>query len=316
MPSIEYIRSFITIADLKSFTNAANILFLTQPAISAQIKSLERSVGFPLIERNDKRVQITEAGKHFYREAKKILMVHDRVIGLMNDFKGLHRGKLNLGASTIPGEYLMPKLIGEFRKCYPEIKYSLRVGNTSQILDLLYDRKIDLGVVGAKIESTHVEFIPFIQDELVLIASTHSNIQDTINIRDLLSIEMIMREPGSGTRIAVKEFLSEQDIKEADLNIMMELGSTQALITGVAENLGIAFVSKWAAENSLKAGTIKQVAVQGIRLRRDLYIIVIANSSVNIARDIFLQHLIKEQGEEVNKGKKWMHKYGTIIWQK
>lgn len=123
MSSIKQIRSFIMVADLKSFTNAAEALFMTQPAISAQIKSLEETIGLPLIERNDKRVQLTEAGKHFYRDAKEILTVYNRAIEIMEDFKGLHRGKLALGASTIPGEYLMPKFIGNSAKSIPELMF-------------------------------------------------------------------------------------------------------------------------------------------------------------------------------------------------
>lgn len=291
MSSIKQIRSFIMVSDYKSFTHAAEALFMTQPAISSQIKALEETFGLPLIERNDKRVHLTEAGKLFYREAKEILAVYDRAVEGIDEFKGLKRGKLALGASTIPGEYLMPKFIGEFRKLYPEIIVSLTVADTGQVVDMLYERKIDLGVVGAIVEANNIEFIPFLQDELVLIAGAESLVPDTVTCRDLLSFEMVSREAGSGTRSVVKDCLAAQGIKESDLNIVMELGSTQAVITGVVGNLGVGFVSKWAAAAALKAGVIKKVVVADLDLHRTLYLALSKNAVATKARDAFCLHL-------------------------
>ena len=295
MSSIKQIRTFVTVADYKSFTNAAEAMFMTQPAVSSQIKTLEETLGLSLIERNDKRVQLTEAGKLFYREAKEILAVYDRAVESMDEFKGLKKGRLSIGASTIPGEYLLPRYIGEFRKLYPGITVSLTVSDTGQVVDLLYERKIDLGVIGAKPESQHIDFIPFLQDELILIAGMDFPIPEVISSRDLLSFNFISREMGSGTRSVVQEALAVKGIKESDLNIVMELGSTQSVITGVAGNLGLGFVSKWAAEASLKAGVIKQVALDDINLSRNIYIAFPKNAAATRARDVFFRFLTKNQ---------------------
>jgi len=297
MSSIKQIRSFITVADYKSFTHAAEAMFMTQPAVSAQIKTLEETFGLPLIERNDKRVQLTEAGKLFYREAKEILAVYDRTVESMDEFKGLKKGKLSLGASTIPGEYLMPRFIGEFRKLYSGITVSLTVADTSQVIDLLYERKIDLGVVGAKTESNHVEFIPFIQDELILLAGTEMSIPEVISSQELLSFEIVSREAGSGTRSAVRDRLAAKGVKESDLNIVMELGSTQSVITGVAGNLGLGFVSKWAADAALKAGVVKQVALCDLDLKRSFFVVFPKNAAATRARDVFISHLMNSLEE-------------------
>lgn len=292
MSSIKQIRTFINVADYKSFTHAAEAMFMTQPAVSAQIKALEETFGLSLIERNDKRVQLTEAGKLFYREAKEILAVYDRVVESMDEFKGLKKGRLSLGASTIPGEYLMPRFIGEFRKLYPGISVSLIVADTNQVIDLLYERKIDLGVVGAKTESNHVEFIPFLQDELILLAGRDMVIPETISCQEFLSFPMLSREAGSGTRSVVKECLAAQGIEESDLNIMMELGSTQSIITGVAGNLGLGFVSKWAAEAALKAGVVKQIMICDLDFRRRIFVARAKNAATTRSRDKFISHLL------------------------
>ncbi|MGI6711324.1 MAG: selenium metabolism-associated LysR family transcriptional regulator [Bacillota bacterium] len=291
MSSIKQIKSFVMVSDLKSFTNAAEALFMTQPAVSSQIKALEEILGLSLIERNDKRVELTEAGKCFYREAKEILAAYQRATEVMDDFKGLKRGRLSLGASTIPGEYLLPKYIGRFKKKYPGIEVSLRIGDTGFVLDLVTDRKIDLGVVGAQIEQKNVDYIPFIQDELVLIASDRREIPRNISPADLLSLEIVTREVNSGTRMAVKEALIRHHIHEDDINIVMELGSTQAVITAVVADIGVAFVSKWAAQTLIETGSIKKINVEGLDLKRDLYVVVPKNSQVTRARDIFMRYL-------------------------
>ncbi|MGI6685494.1 MAG: selenium metabolism-associated LysR family transcriptional regulator [Bacillota bacterium] len=294
MASIKQLRSFITVADYKSFTQAAVSMFMTQPAVSSQIKSLEDTLGLSLIERNDKRVQLTEAGRLFYREAKEILAVYDRVVESMEEFKGLKKGCLALGASTIPGEYLMPRYIGEFRKLYPGINISLTIADTGQVVELLYERKVDLGVVGAKTKSKHVSYVPFLEDELILLAGTDCSIPDSISSQDLLNFDMIFREAGSGTRSVVRDCLAAKGIKESDLKVVMELGSTQSVITGVAGNLGLAFVSKWAAEAALKAGEVKKIHVDDLDLRRNIYVASLQNAAFTKARDTFFNFLTQK----------------------
>lgn len=296
MASIKQIKSFIIVADLKSFTKAADVLFMTQPAVSWQIKALEEHVGLPLIERNDKRVVLTEAGKQFYRDAKEMLAVYDRAMDTMDDYKGLQRGKLKLGASTIPGEYLMPKYIGNFKKGYPGVDLSLTISDTGHIVDMLLDRSIDLGVVGAKIDYEAVEFVPFIQDELIMIAASDSDIPDEINVADVANIHLIVRETYSGTQMVLKESLASHGIKEEDLKITMELGSTQAVITAAVGGLGAAFVSKLAADAALKAKTVKQVVIDDLSLKRDLYVVTLKNTHFTRAVDAFHQYLMEKTG--------------------
>lgn len=292
MSSIKQIKSFVMVADLKSFTNAADTLYMTQPAVSSQIKVLEESIGLPLILRSDKRVELTEAGKHFYRQAKEVITAYERAIEVMDDFKGLKRGRLSLGASTIPGEYLLPRFIGKFHKQYPGIVISLKAGDTGSVLELLLSRKIDLGVVGARLEYGDVEFVPFVRDELVLIGPAGWDLPTVIYPSDLLEMDLVVRETNSGTRMVLKEIFSQCGIREQDLKISMELGSSQAVITAVASDIGVGFVSRWAAETALKAGSVKLVGVQGLNLERDLYIITLKNSCYTRARDIFVDFLI------------------------
>ncbi|MGI6679596.1 MAG: selenium metabolism-associated LysR family transcriptional regulator [Dehalobacterium sp.] len=301
MLSFKQIRAFIIVADLKSFTQAAEELFMTQPAVSAQIKTMEEHLGVPLIVRNDKRVRLTDAGQIFYREARELMTIYNRAIESMDEIKALKKGSLSLGASTIPGEYIMPHFIGEFRRLFPGINITLNITDTGQVVDLLYDRKIDLGVVGAKVESSYVEYFPFLQDELVLIAGMGYPIEEEISIGDLSSLEWISREAGSGTRSVVRDCLAAQGIKESDLKIVMELGSTQAVVTGVISNLGVGFVSHWAADVFIKAGVVQQVKIRDLDLKRHIYAVISKNTAATRARDVFLDHLLRQKKEEQEK---------------
>jgi DNA-binding transcriptional LysR family regulator len=292
--SIKQIRTFIMVADLKSFTCAAEALFMTQPAVSSQIKSLEEHVGISLIERNDKRVELTEAGKSFYQEAKNIVSAYERAMEVIDEYHGLKRGRLVVGASTIPGEYLIPKYIGSYRKLYPGIKINLTIGDTGSVLDMLLARRIDLGIVGAKPDIEKVTFCPFIRDELILISAVARDIPEEISLMELRKYDFITREKNSGTRMTIKKIMSDFGIDEKDLRMVMELGSTQAVITAVAADLGVAIVSKWAAEAALKAGSIKKVKIKETELQRKLYIVTLQSVRGTGARDSFWEYLKKQ----------------------
>lgn len=292
MSTIKQMKAFIMVADLKSFTGAAELMFMTQPAVSSQIKALEEDIGLAMIHRNDKKVELTEAGKEFYREAKSVLVAYERAMEVMDEFRGLKRGRLAVGASTIPGEYLLPKYIGAFRRQYPGIQVALTVSDTEAVLDLLTGRKIDLAVVGAKNQRHGVEFLPFVEDELVLIAAAGKEIPPILHCRELAELEFVVREKGSGTQMAVRQVMATCGLQEKDLAITMELGSTQAVLTAVAADLGVGFVSLWAAENAIKAGAVQKIIVQDLDLRRELYLATVEESYTTHARDTFRSFLL------------------------
>ncbi|MDD2497660.1 MAG: selenium metabolism-associated LysR family transcriptional regulator [Desulfitobacteriaceae bacterium] len=294
MSGIKQIRAFIMVADLKSFTCAAEALYMTQPAVSSQIKSLEEHLGISLIKRNDKRVELTEAGKQFYLEAKNIIIAYERALEVIDEFRGLKRGRLSIGASTIPGEYIIPRYIGSFHKLYPGIEIRLTVGDTGSVLDMLLARRIDLGIVGAKLDIEKVDFDPFWKDELVLISATDREIPGEISLKDLPRFDFIMREKNSGTRMTLKKIMAGFGMTEKDLRIVMELGSTQAVITAAAADLGVGIVSKWAAREALKAGSIKKVRIKEGELQRELFIVTLKNAMGTGARDSFQEYIKKQ----------------------
>lgn len=284
---------FLTVAELGSFTKAANKLYMTQPAISWQIKSLETELGLKLIERRERNITLTEAGILFYNDAKRLYHLYEKLLADMEEYKGLGSGKIRLGASTIPGEYLLPTYIGKFKELYPETKITLSIADTQTIVEKLLGDSIQLGVIGAQIEEAKLILTPFLKDELILIADiNHPWAQNQeVNLADLASKSYVLREKGSGTRMVLAQELMERQISLEDLNVVMELGSTRAVITAVIAGLGLSWVSRWAAAESLSLGHIREVNIKGLKIERVIYLATRRNRTLSPLTKAFEEFL-------------------------
>ena len=204
--NIKQLEAFTLVVELGSFTRAAKLMFMTQPAISFQIKALEEQLGLQLLERAERSVFLTEAGKLVYTEAKKILASNRSILDYVAQLRGLNKGTLILGASTIPGEYLLPQFLGEFKQMHPEIELKLEIGSTQRITELVLAREVHLAVVGAAKLHPNLEYQPLFTDEVVVIVGTNYPLaeQKNITIGQLTAEQLIFREKGSGTRIVLE----------------------------------------------------------------------------------------------------------------
>jgi DNA-binding transcriptional LysR family regulator len=271
--NFKQLEAFLWVAELQSFTKAARQLYMSQPAVSFQIKALEEDLQVALFQRGDKKVILTEAGRLLFPEAKQMLRHYHKIKAGLDDLKGLKTGHLVVGASTIPGEYLLPLLIGGFKEKYPGIQIILKVAGSGQVGRWVKEREIDLGITGAPIEGEGIDCLPWLQDQLVLIVPpSHPWANLTaINVSDLKDESMILREQGSGTRRTLEQRLGEHNIALEKIPQGMELGSTRAVITAVEAGLGVSFVSRCAVREALELGKIKEVQVVGLDLSRYLY---------------------------------------------
>lgn len=284
---------FVTVAELGSFTKAAKKLYMTQPAISWQIKSLETELGLTLLERGDRQVTLTEAGQLFYTDAKRLTNLYEKLMFAIEEYKGLGKGTLRLGASTIPGEYLLPHYIGRFKELYPDIELSLSIGDTRDIVDKLLMDSIQLGIIGAKVEEGKLNFSPLVEDQLILIASPqHPWAQKgEIEFNELVHAKYVFREEGSGTRMVIQQELMARGVSAEQLEVIMELGSTRAVITAVAANLGVSWVSRLAVMESLSLGHVREIKIKNLDIRRPIYIAVHANRTLSPVANAFLEFL-------------------------
>jgi len=292
--NFKQLEAFVRVAELQSFTRAAKQLYMSQPAISFQIKALEEDLSVILLQRSERKVALTEAGRLLYPEAKQMLGHYNKIKAGLDALRGLKSGHMIIGASTIPGEYLLPAVIGSFRSKYPGVRVNLRIAGSGDVLKWLQERDIDLGVVGAIGEQENVEFTKWLDDELVLVVPPgHRWSGKTIDISDLLYEKLILREEGSGTRKSMFAILEKQGLSTDDIKVEMELGSTRSVISAVQAGMGIALVSNWAAADIIETGKLGETKLKGINLTRSFYLARISPGIANYATDAFVD-LLKE----------------------
>ncbi len=284
-------EAFLHVADLQSFTKAAKHLFMSQPAVSFQIKSLEEELQIVLFQRGEKQITLTPAGKLLYPEAKQMLIHYQNVKYNIDQLKGLKRGQLTLAASTIPGEYLIPLCIGGFCQINPGIQVKLKISDSGQVVRWLLEREVDLGVIGAEVDEEELDCVPWIEDRLVIVApNNHSLANQQVSIQDLGAELFVMRESSSGTRQTFMQKMAHANMAQS-IHIGMELGSTMAVITAVQAGLGIGVVSSLAAKEPLQTGRVKEIKITDLAFNRMLYVVRYKNWIGNYAADNFFNFL-------------------------
>jgi len=271
-----HLETFSRIAELKSFSKAAEDLFLTQPTVSGHILFLEQSLSLRLFDRTSKEVRLTKAGEVFLKYASKILSFRKDLLNALSEFSQGIRGELSLGASTIPGEYLLPKLMGNFKKEHPHFIISLKIADTKEIIQYVLQDNVEFGIIGAKLNQPSLHYEKFGEDEIIVVAPSdhHLTRKKRVNLEELLNEPWIIREEGSGTQITVEEALRKKGKSLKQFNVVMEMGSTSSVKEGVKAKLGLAFISGRATEGELNQGFLSRIDVVGIEpIFRQIYIV-------------------------------------------
>ena len=276
--TIPALRGFVKLVDEGSFSAAAKRLGVTQPAISAQIRTLEDHFGTKLIVRSGRSWIPTAAGEQLYAHAGELATVAERLEEAMSTFGTLPAGRLNVGASTVPGEFLLPKILGPFCEKYPAVRVCVQVGDTAHIADQLLLRRVEMAVIGAAVAVDRLELIPFATDELVLIASAQNPLVESKSVHrdDLIFHPWVLRERGSGTRTMVSEAMAAVGLDPERLGVALELGTTESVKRAVKANVGLSFISTYALEpgETFGSGDLRVLHVPGLKAQRTLYLAV------------------------------------------
>jgi DNA-binding transcriptional LysR family regulator len=266
------LRVFRTVAEHLNFRMAAEHLFLTQPAVTQQIKALEDDLGVRLFDRSANRVSLTSQGSVLLAYSKRIAaLVADAEHELISG-DGKLSGELSLGVSTTIAQYVLPRLLGAFLDEHPRVQFSLHSGNTGAIVQLLLDNKIMLGLIEGPARERGIHAEPFMQDELVLITPPSFE-SDHISRDQLASLNLLMREHGSGSRRVVEIALKKAGVKLKSFKRIMDLDSTEAIKSAVEAGLGLGFVSRWAISKELELGLLKFAGVADIKVTRNFSLI-------------------------------------------
>lgn len=289
-----HLETFCRVAALKSFSRAADDLFLTQPTVSGHILSLERSLSLRLFDRTGREIRLTKAGEIFLRYASNILMVRKDLLNALSEFSRGIKGELSLGASTIPGEYLLPRWMGDFKRAHPRVTLSLKISDTKEIVQELLQGHIEFGLIGAKVNHPSLHYETFEEDEIIVVApSDHPlSIKRSVGFEDLLKEPWIIREEGSGTQMTVERALRKKGKSLKDFNVAIEMGSTSSVKEGVKAKLGLAFISRRAVQEELNRHLFTSITLEGLEsISRQIYIVSQRGKTVSPMGMEFLRFL-------------------------
>lgn len=269
------LAAFCAVVERKSFSQAAERLGVTQPAISLQVRSLEKRLGRQLLDRSGRRVEPTEAGQRLYRHAQRLLALEDQLVeDVASAGEGELRGTLEIGASTGPAAIVVPLMLCEFYEANPDVKVSLVVSDTQAIVDRVAERNLELGIVGAARRHRGVVFERFLDDEIVLACPPgHRFAGRTITLDQLREEPLIVMQPGAGVRQIIEDELRAAGTRLRDLDVRLELGLQESVKTAVEAGHGVTFISRSAVDSELASGALVAARVKGLEPRRQISLV-------------------------------------------
>ena len=285
---------FCKVVEQRSFSKAGNLVDLTQPTVSSHIKELESHFGCRLIDRLAKEAVPTREGQLLYEYALKLLSLRDEIETAISHFTEHISGILTVGGSTIPGGYILPQAIGDFLQLHPDVYPAMRVGGTVDIVGGILSGELEIGVVGARLPDRPITQQKLLEDEMRLILPPTHRLSERrhITLDILIGERFILRETGSGTLKSVAESLNAIGRQVDDLHIVAELGSTEAVVSGVKSGVGLSIISPIAVSEELQAGTLVALPIEGIDLKRSFYLTHHKYRSLSPPAQAFRQYLL------------------------
>src|SRR5438552_7274620 len=287
------LAAFCAVVERESFSQAAAQLGVTQPAVSLQVRSLEKRIGRQLLDRSGRRVVPTEAGLRLYRGAQRLLSLEDQLLqDLSGEEEGSLRGRLEVGASTGPGGTVLAQLLCEFQRRNPELTVALSVYDTQRVVELVARRELELGVVGATRRQRSVSFEPLFRDEVLLVCPPgHRFAGRTLSLDELASEPLIVMQAGAGVRAVIEEELRGAGMRLRDLDVHLELGLQESVKTAVMAGYGVTFISRSAVETELAAGMLAFARVEGLEPARQISLVRSTGRTPSRAADAFVAFL-------------------------
>ncbi len=271
---LRQLEIFVKVAEFGSFSKAAEALFLTQPTVSEHIRTLEDELGVRLLDRLGRGAVATKAGELLLGHAKRMLALQREARQAMGSFQGKMSGELQVGASTIPGEYVLPAMIGRFKEKYPDISITLLIGDSQTVIDWVLEGRAELGMVGARLAQRGMEYKELMPDEVVVVVPAahpwHGRKQ--VTLEELRAEPLLIRERGSGTRAALEAALAEAGTDFGAFRIVGEMGSTQAIKQAVKAGVGVSLVSKRAVEEECRSGLLSCLRVKDLKVARSFHL--------------------------------------------
>jgi DNA-binding transcriptional LysR family regulator len=290
---MRHLRLFCHIVELQSFSLAAEEMHITQPAASLQIRGLEREMGTRLLDRSSREIIPTDAGDVLYRYAREILELDEQArveIGNLGDLVG---GRITVGSSTGPGEHILPALIARFREEWPKVEISMRVTDTSEVIERVIARELEVGVVGALSHRKELVVQPLARDEIVFICAPDHPwaARGEVSFAEFLREPLVVQQLGAGIRAVFDDNLRQRGVRPTELNIVLEMGLNESAKHAVMAGAGVSYMSKFAVRSEVEHHTLAVVRVTEFRILRDFYFVHSRHKVLSRAAEAFLEYL-------------------------
>jgi DNA-binding transcriptional LysR family regulator len=292
--NIDHLKIFVTVVELRHFSKAAKLLNLSQPNVSLHIRNLENELETTLFIRSPKQVKVTTAGEMFYMKAKKILSLYEEAKQEIADQKHIVQGTIKIGASFTIGEYILPRVLAEYAAEHPKVHVEVIVGNTEEVINKTRSNELDISLVEGEVIDQEVEAVPFMDDEMIIIApKNHSLSQLRIVKPELLHDQVwVLRENGSGTRAYSNQLIENLQLQ---VNRTFVFSSSQGIKEAVSAGLGIAMISKLTVRKELELGEVKEIIIGNRSFTRKLSIIKGKHDFKSRAHDLFVEKIINSK---------------------
>jgi len=288
---IHHLKIFVSVYKNKSFTKASEKLHISQPTISEHIKNLEKFLDCKLFDRLGRSIMPTAEADVLYPKALQIIDDLDQIQEDISAARTGVKGKLIIGASTIPGAYILPRIAYTFKKQYPDVAFEILIEDSGKITNMVLQHDLFFGIVGAKMISDKLDYEPLIEDELVLVATPELLPQKTITLDKLRSIPFLQREIGSGTRQTFENFLKKNTITTNSFNIVATLGSISAVKQAVKENLGASVISRVAVQEELDNSILHEIPIINMKMKRKFYLVLQKKRTLPTQYAAFCKHM-------------------------
>jgi DNA-binding transcriptional LysR family regulator len=285
------LAAFCAVVERRSFSQAAERLGVTQPAVSLQVRALEKRLGTQLLDRSGRRVEPTEAGLRLYRGAQRLLALEEQLVAEVGgEAEGDLAGTFEIGASTGPGGIVLAQLLCEFQGRHPELRISLSVFDTQTVVERVAERELELGVVGAARRHRGVVFEPFFHDEVILACPPgHKFAGKTVTLDEIRGERLIVMQEGAGVRQMIEDELRRVGTRLRDLDVRIELGLQESVTTAVRAGFGVTFISRTSVEPDLAAGTLTEARVKGLELAREIFLVRASGRAETRAANAFVE---------------------------
>ena len=290
---------FTKVVEHKSFSKAADEIFLSQSTVSSHIHALEKMLNIKLFDRVGRESILTPQGERLYQWALKLLLIKDQALLDIKEGMTDLKGMIRIAASSVPGQFMIPRMVKQFRNHYPEVTFHINQSSSKIVAEKVLNGSVDVGILGEKYENDKLRYIPLVKEKLVLITSNQNEMVGPVKIRDILDYPFVMRNSSSGTNALLERVLKKNNIHKEQLNIIAYTESGQSLMQFVIQDIGISIISEIAAREYSSNNMLKMHAINGFDGERYFYLVYNINKTHSLLSKLFIDSAVHLVGDKL-----------------